>query len=85
MRRFSVTIGLFWEAVSGSDFAVSILHKFLDISCKDVLYFMKCGGPQNARGRRGFKPRLPGESLTVQTAPTSGEPDSANRAYQWRF
>ena len=75
MRRCSVTIGLSLGAVSGSDFAVSILHKFLDISCKDVLYLIKCGGPQNARGRRGFKPRLPGESLTVQTAPTSGDSD----------
>ena len=81
MRRFSVTIGLFWEAVSGSDFAVSILHKFLDISCKSVLYFIKCGGPQNTRSQRGFKPRLPRAMLTVQTAPTKGEPDIANRAF----
>ena len=77
-----MTIGLFWEAVSGSDFAVSILHKFLDISCKDVLYFIKCGWPQNARRQRGWKPRLPGESLTEETAPTGGKPDSGNRAYR---
>ena len=75
MRRWLVTIGLFWEAVSGSDFAFSILHKLLDISCKDVLYFIKCGGPQNARGKRGWKPRLPRAMLTVETAPTSGDSD----------
>ena len=85
MRRCPVTIGLSLGAVSSSDFAVSILHKFLDILGKSVLYFIRCGGQQNARGRRGFKPRLPGESLTLQTAPTGGDFDSGNRAYQWRF
>ena len=85
MRRCPVTIGLSLGAVSDSDFVVSILHKFLDISCKDVLYFIKCGWPQNARGKRGFKPRLPRENLTEETAATEGDSDIGNRAYQWRF